>query len=110
MSDDLNIKGVYILPASEAYNDSHNSYIDNIDLRDSKGITELHYAAYDGNITLVQSLLDRGASVNIKTPDGKTSLDLALLKGHHDVANILETQRVEIRNQLGSKHQHHLVP
>ena len=55
----------------------------------SSGMTPLHYAAQNGNIELLIVLLEKGALVEYKNEQGKTASDLALLKGHREIANIL---------------------
>jgi len=46
-------------------------------LEDESGATLLMYAAEDGNVEAVQVLVDSKASLDIKTKDGKTALDIA---------------------------------
>lgn len=47
-----------------------------INMQDSDGWTALHVAAEDGNVTMVQLLLDHGARTDLKTKTGKTALDV----------------------------------
>ena len=42
-----------------------------------RGMTPLMLAALDGSEDLIQLLLDKGADVNAKAPDGGTALSLA---------------------------------
>lgn len=55
----------------------------------SSGMTPLHFAAQNGNIELLIVLLEKGASVEYKNEHGKTASDLALAKGHQEIAKIL---------------------
>jgi ankyrin repeat protein len=52
-----------------------------VNARDPKGWSALHYAAAKGRAQLVKPLLDAGAMVNAKNADGATPLDLAKDQG-----------------------------
>jgi ankyrin repeat protein len=54
------------------------------------GATALMYAAMDDNAALVQSLLDKGANLNMKDYQGRSALMLAKEKGNAKVAALLE--------------------
>jgi len=47
-----------------------------------RGYTPLHLAAINGNVELVEFLLQSGADRNLKTGDGQTAHDLAVKQGH----------------------------
>ncbi|HEV8068540.1 MAG TPA: ankyrin repeat domain-containing protein [Planctomycetaceae bacterium] len=49
----------------------------------------LHEAARENHIQIVRLLLDQGANPRIVNGDGKTPLDLAIEKGHAEVAEML---------------------
>jgi ankyrin repeat protein len=49
----------------------------------------LHEAARENHIPIVRLLLDQGANPRIVNGDGKTPLDLAIEKGHAEVAEML---------------------
>src|SRR5262249_12643652 len=53
------------------------------------GLTALLYAARDGCYDCVEALIAGGADVNMPTPEGVTSLMLALDNDHNDVAKLL---------------------
>ena len=53
------------------------------------GLTALLYAARDGCSDCVDALITAGADVNFPTPDGVTTLMLALDNDHNDVAKLL---------------------
>jgi ankyrin repeat protein len=55
----------------------------------STGNTPLHIAAGKGKLLVVQKLLERGAVDSVQNLDGKTSLDLALRRNHHEVVKCL---------------------
>ena len=54
------------------------------------GWTALHGAAQAGQREMVEALLAGGADVNLRAGNQQTALDMALMKGHQDVASILE--------------------
>ena len=55
----------------------------------------LHAAAQNGDRAMIEVLLANHASVNVRAANNQAPLDLAMLKGHHEVAALLE--------QLGAK-------
>ncbi|MGA7414834.1 MAG: ankyrin repeat domain-containing protein [Bryobacteraceae bacterium] len=59
------------------------------------GWTALHAAAQNGDRAMIEVLLASNASINVRAGNNQSPLDLALLKGHHEVAALLE--------QLGAK-------
>jgi uncharacterized protein len=52
--------------------------------------TALHSAAQNGNREMVEVLVANGAHVNARAANGQSPLDLALSRGHHEVAEFLE--------------------
>lgn len=54
------------------------------------GWTALHAAAQNGDLPMVQSLIAHGAQVQTRAENLQTPLDMAMLKGHGDVAELLE--------------------
>jgi ankyrin repeat protein len=59
------------------------------------GWTALHSAAQNGNRAMVEALIAHGAGVNARAANDQGPLDLALMQGRQDVAELLE--------QLGAK-------
>ena len=53
--------------------------------------TPLHEAAREGNIDVIEFLLDNGANIDAKTTDGKTALDIATIYDRSDAVNICLT-------------------
>ena len=54
------------------------------------GLTALHFAARQGHVTTVKSLLAGGANINLVSPgDGTSPLLIALINGHFDLAMYL---------------------
>jgi hypothetical protein len=51
--------------------------------------TDLHSAAYDGDVKRVKELLKKGADPNTQSEDGDTPLHVAASKGHFDVVKLL---------------------
>jgi uncharacterized protein len=54
------------------------------------GWTALHGAAQAGQRGMVETLLANGADVNLRASNQQSALDMALIKGHQEVASILE--------------------
>ena len=52
--------------------------------------TLLMGAAYSGDLERAKILLGIGADVKIKSPSGETTLNFALLRGHKEIAELLE--------------------
>lgn len=55
-----------------------------------KGVTPLIGAAKQGNLSIVNLLVDYGANINLKDIEGKTAIDYARANGHNKVAEFLE--------------------
>jgi ankyrin repeat protein len=62
-----------------------------VSVRQAGGLTPLHYAAANGLESIVKSLLARGANRSAKEQSGKTPHDLALEKGHTNIASLLSS-------------------
>jgi ankyrin repeat protein len=50
----------------------------------------LHAAAQSGNRAMAETLLANGADVNQRADNNQSPLDMALLKGHQDLVELLE--------------------
>ncbi|VDN99358.1 unnamed protein product [Rodentolepis nana] len=61
----------------------------NIDVRDKKGFTPLLWASANGQKTIVELLLWRGADAFARGINGETALLLAAARGHHEVVHYL---------------------
>ena len=55
----------------------------------ANGVTPLHVAADEGNLSCVKLLISAGANVNAIDDEGETPLSKSLKQGHKDVANLL---------------------
>ena len=51
--------------------------------------TPLHYAAASGFLKIVKLLVEKNASIDIVDSEGKNAYELAISKGHHEVAAYL---------------------
>ncbi len=60
-----------------------------VNCRDEKGWTPLHWAVFYGHKDLAEMLLSRGAEVNSKDAEGKTPLYWAISKGDRRIAELL---------------------
>ena len=56
---------------------------------DSDGLTALHYAAKNGDCSLISLLLDDGVKCNVKDAKGMTPLHYAACDGHVDAVKLL---------------------
>lgn len=68
-----------------------------IEATDAFGYTPLHIAANEGNLTMVQLLIEGGANITAKTKTGYTPLHLSLLKNHMKVARLLCQKGADIQ-------------
>lgn len=53
------------------------------------GNSPVHYAAIYGRTRVLQAMLDRGVSPNLRDRNGRTLLMLAVENGHHDTVRLL---------------------
>jgi ankyrin repeat protein len=60
-----------------------------IDLQDKMGCTPLMWAANCGSPEMVRTLLSYGAERGLKNNEGRTAIDIALGRGHENVAAII---------------------
>ncbi|MBN1806626.1 MAG: ankyrin repeat domain-containing protein [Sedimentisphaerales bacterium] len=60
----------------------------NINEKDNHGYTALHYAAR-GHKNIVELLITNGADVNVKNKWNRTFLDIAVGRGHTEIAELL---------------------
>ena len=61
----------------------------NIDYQDENGFSALHYASDEGNLKIVDILLNSNCETNIKNNEKKTPLHLSSKKGYFDVSKKL---------------------
>ena len=66
----------------------------------SDGLTPLHEAARDDDVSEVNALLAKGAEVNAKDRDGYTPLHAAALLGHVNVVNALLSKGAEVNAKM----------
>ena len=59
---------------------------------DKSGITPLHSAAYFGHVNVIKVLLDNKANVNIRDMDGNTPLKIAIIRNHHQAAELIRSR------------------
>ncbi|MCC6003775.1 MAG: ankyrin repeat domain-containing protein [Thermofilum sp.] len=75
----------------------------NVNARDERGHTPLHYAAMEGHAKVAKLLLERGADVNARDDMGWTPLHHAAAGGHANVARLLLDHGADVnaRNEDG---------
>jgi len=72
----------------ESFLDKHADIA--VDEPDEFGYTAMQLACDRGYLTVVQVLLQRGASPNLKDPDDLSTTELAKIAGHDDIVQLLE--------------------
>lgn len=68
----------------------------NVNTKDDRGITPLHYAAWHGRVPVVEILIQAGANVNVHDNLGTTPLHNAAWKGQNDVAKMLLAAKANV--------------
>jgi ankyrin repeat protein len=73
--------------------------------KDGSGMTELHHAAWAGNLGLAQSLIDRGANLGSRDHGGRTALHYASMEQSHgpDIMALLLNAGGEAFTNLGDE-------
>jgi ankyrin repeat protein len=71
----------------------------NINVADANGNTALHHAARNGDIQVVELLVNRGADVDIQDQGGNTALHLAAANGNVEVVELLVNRGADINIQ-----------
>ena len=62
-------------------------------------LSALHFAARDGQLAAVQTLIDNGADLDIVDEEGSTSALLAILNGHYEIAASLFNAGADVNIQ-----------
>jgi ankyrin repeat protein len=71
-----------------------------INAQDSKGNTPLHYCVAFNNAAVMQVLLDKGASLDIRNNKGQTALDFAIDRRKMNAANLIRTYSDQDKESL----------
>ena len=61
----------------------------NVDQKDKRGDTALHWACSRGNLEVVKLLTTNGATVNAKNNSGATPIFIACYNGHYEAVDYL---------------------
>ncbi|TET38755.1 MAG: ankyrin repeat domain-containing protein [Planctomycetota bacterium] len=80
------------IAAKQGYIASIRLYILNgadVNVKDRRGWTPLHWASFCNKKDVVSFLIDKGANVNAKRDTGWTALHYAALRGHKEIVEIL---------------------
>ncbi|KAL5509622.1 hypothetical protein EMCRGX_G005022 [Ephydatia muelleri] len=72
------------------------------------GWSPLNAASRNGHLDVVETLLEAGANINQADKDGRTSLDLAVERGHNETVQLLKTYQAKFL-QLQLTHQAQLA-
>ncbi|XP_067666461.1 NAD-capped RNA hydrolase NUDT12-like isoform X1 [Haliotis asinina] len=65
-----------------------------VDAKNDRGWTALMFAARNGQVSVIKSLLEQGSSVNILNSSGQTALDIANFWNHSDASSALSDSTV----------------
>ncbi|XP_038385887.1 ankyrin repeat domain-containing protein 7-like [Canis lupus familiaris] len=87
-------------------------------LKDNKGNTALHYAAFGDNVSIAEKLLLQNADIEAKNKDDLTPLLVAVNENKEQMvkflvgkgANILAVDKVKSSHQLISEHKEEMKP
>lgn len=71
-----------------------------INLTDDNDWTHLHWAAWMGDLNIVNYLISNNAYINIKNNEGKTPFDLAFDKQYYGIKNVLKQAQLNLNNEL----------
>ena len=83
-------KGADVKPRTLSYDwETHFSDEPRVQYHPFGGLTALLYAARDGCYECVEALIEKGADVNVPTPEGATPLMMALDNDNNDIARLL---------------------
>ncbi|KAJ9582381.1 hypothetical protein L9F63_003274, partial [Diploptera punctata] len=69
-----------------------------IDVKDSNGLSALMWASAYGQVPTVQLLVQHGAQVDLQGQEGETSLLLAAASGHYEVVRLLLTEGAAVNH------------
>ena len=88
---------------SNTLEDGINDSVDRLDLedKDATGMTKLHHAVLDNDLSLAKSIIEQGANLRSRAEHGKTALHFASLnrdKGVDMMELLLESEDQEILN------------
>lgn len=67
-----------------------------INAKDTRNRTALHYAAEEGHKKIVELLLARGADLNASTSYDRTAAELAMSRGHTEIVKLLVSKGADI--------------
>ncbi|MHC4533998.1 MAG: serine hydrolase [Planctomycetota bacterium] len=86
--------------------DQFKSFISNnvdVNMKTQRGVTALHWAAYQGRRDVAECLISNGAGINTKDNNGFTPLHVAVIRGQKDIVELLITKGVDInvKNNAG---------
>jgi ankyrin repeat protein len=73
----------------------------NVNARDERGRTPLHYAAMKGAVGVVRLLLEKGADVNARANDGATPLHMAAVCSNPEVIVLLVSKGADVNAKDG---------
>ncbi|MCD4785696.1 MAG: ankyrin repeat domain-containing protein [Candidatus Eremiobacteraeota bacterium] len=73
-----------------------------VNAKDSKNVTPLQYATFNGHTNIVRLLISEGAYVNTKDNNGRTLLHRAAKEGHTDIVKLLTSKNALVNAKENS--------
>ncbi|KUJ21297.1 ankyrin, partial [Mollisia scopiformis] len=71
-----------------------------IDVKDNKGYTALHYAVEKGSLEVVTLLLDRGADKDASNDDGWAVIHIAVERNQEEIVRLLIKRGVDVGSRI----------
>lgn len=68
-----------------------------VDSQDEYGFTPLHWAVYQGSLSMVEFLVERGAPLNARSKDGYTPLMIAVSRDYAPIAHLLLDHGADVK-------------
>jgi ankyrin repeat protein len=78
---------------------SHNYPLENLNAWGKNGHTPLMQATREGDIGIVQELLNQGVDLNLRNHDGNNAIWFACFANHLDLVNLLASAGIDLDNQ-----------
>lgn len=91
------LKNIHKMSLTYDYDDDD---LNDVNVKDINGTTKLMYAIQEGNISIVNKLLKKGANVNSKDNNGISCLMHASKLGYIEIIELLSINGANVMNEL----------